>query len=218
MQFSDLYGEVINLRFNSTYIPQAKSWVNLRYTMAWNQNEWTFRYAPANPTVTAGSNVLTGIPTALQRVSYLWDQNGAPVAYLSPQEFFKTFWNPSAPLVGNPEYYTVINGTVYLGPTPVSSYSGASGWQLVYEQKCVPMVNDTDVPLLPVEYHYLLVHGALATGLTLVNDFTYAQQEEMWQEGLQNMSQAYTSDYGGTLQYQADALGKGAVYQAGDAS
>ena len=218
MQFSDIYGEVIALRFNSNYVTSAKRWVNLRYAQAWNAEDWTFIPATANPTVTAGSNQLGGLPTALGRINYLWDQNGAPISYLIPEEFFKISWSPSSPSNGDPNYYTVVNNSVFLTPTPVNSYSGTSGWQMVYERKLVELVNDTDVPLLPDEYHYALVHGALATGLSLVNDFTYAQQEEQWQAAIQSMMQAYSADYGGTLQYQADQLGKGTVFQAGSAN
>ena len=211
MQFSDLYNEVITIRFNNNFVSQAKNWVNLRYAEVWNANEWTFRYTTANPTVTGGTQTLGGLPTAVQRVSYLYDDQGSPLSYLTPMEFFKTFYPSSTQSAQQASYYTVVNGTVYLGPTPSAS---SSSYLLVYEQKVTPMVNDTDIPAIPVEYHYMLVHGALATGLALQNDFTYAQQEEMFQEMLQSMTNAYTSDYGGTLQFQRDSLGQASVYQA----
>lgn len=202
MTFQEIYTEVINLRFNGNNAASAKHWVNQAYAEAWFAQDWTFAWATANVAITSGSSALGSLPSDFGNTSYLWSETGTPIKYLTPQQFYKTFYGATD--TGYPLFYTVVNGSISLGPTP--NYS-SSAYQLVYRRAFTTLVNDSDVPLLPAEYHYMLVHGGLRYGLATVNDFTYAMQAEMFNELLASMGNQYLSDHGGTLQYESDFIG-----------
>ena len=57
------------------------------------------------------------------------------------------------------------------------------------------MVADTDYPVFPSEYHYLLVLGATATGLKMENDPTWTALEDEYREILMTMQQDLSADF-----------------------
>lgn len=60
---------------------------------------------------------------------------------------------------GPPQFWSISdNGTVAVGPTPDKSY----GVNFEYVKGLQTLVNDVDIPLMPEDYHMLLVWGAVA--------------------------------------------------------
>jgi hypothetical protein len=203
MTYADIFNEVINTRFNGANVNSAKLWVNLRYGMVWGDRDWTFATGHASASVAIGSNAVS-LPTDFGRVNAFLRSDGTPLVYLTPIDFDTTFYNVAVS-TGTPDYYTVVNGQILVGPT---SNVADTGYDLIYRKKFVKLVNDSDVPAIPEETHYMLVHGALATGLVIVNDFTWEFQEQAYQAILQSMRDGDTiSDYGSTLQFQRDTSG-----------
>lgn len=198
MTFNQIYSEVINLRFSQAQLTSVQHWVNHRYAELWDMDEWVFKYQQAtNLTVTAGSQILGNLPSPMGVVVALYRDDGYPVLYRPPRDF----WDLYATLTdqentGDAQHYTIIDGVVFLGPIPSTS---VSTYRMVYEQDFVPLVNDSDVPAIPSNYHYLLVTGALSEGCRLMNDFTWEFQEQDWQRGLQSMRERWLVDQRGEV-------------------
>ena len=193
MSFSDLVTEVENLRFNSAQSTQIQRWINDRYAALWNADEWTFKYGQATGlTTTANSTVLGNLPSDFGMSLGIWRDDGYPVLYVPPRDFFNT-WAASTQ-TGSPQQFTVINQAITLGPAAMDSLNTYS---MVYEKRLTPLVNDADLPAIPSQHHYLLVTGALSMGLRLYNDFTWEFQEQAWQTGIQEMRQEWLNDQRG---------------------
>jgi hypothetical protein len=191
-------------RFKETQRASVKRWINDRYAEAWGLEDWTFRKAASTVTVTAGSNVLAA-PADLGIVLGLFNDQGTRIAHISPTDYFDRHLGPV--VTSDPSVHTIINKQILLDPTPGTT---SSAWELYYEKALTLLVNDGDVPQLPVEHHFMLVHGAEATGQTRMNDFTYQFSEQRWQNQLAAMRRNYLADKrgsaAGTKQW-ADALG-----------
>lgn len=207
MTFADVFNEIINFRFNGGNVASAKLWVNARYGMVWNDRLWTFRLGETTVGVTANSAVVT-LPADFGRAVSLFRSDGTPLVYIGPSDYDRTFYS-TTPGSGTPDYYTVVNGAIKVGPA--ANVTDAA-YDLIYQKKWVKLVNDADVPAIPEEYHYMLVHGGLATGLATVNDFTWEFQAQLYQEMLMSMRDNYVSDYGSTVQYVRDNSGLGSRY------
>lgn len=69
--------------------------------------------------------------------------------------------------------------TVYLWPTP----SAARTVSIDYAREITDMSNSTDEPLLPVDFHRLLVYGACMDESLKLDDQRYGVFEREWQKG-----------------------------------
>lgn len=188
MTFLELQNELIAVpaaRFKETQRESVKKWINYRYATLWSAEDWTFRRSITPLTITAG--VIT-MPTDFAAPLGLWDNNGTRLRWIPTRDFYTA--HLPALTTGSPSCFTVVDDQIILDPTP----SGNLTFQLHYEQKMTPLVNDTDVPGIPLEHHYLLVHGATATGSVGMNDFTYQFAEQMWTNGLDVMRRDYLED------------------------
>jgi hypothetical protein len=191
MNFKAIQDECISVdgaRFAETMRPSVQKWINDRYAEVWGLEDWTFRTGEATITATAGSATASGLPSDFGVVRGIWRDDGEPLAYLRAQD-----WNGiylGAQQNGTPEHYKLVNGTLKFGPTP----TGTASYTLFYDKKLTVLSADGDVPALPSEYHYMLVHGAIASGSVMVNDFTYQFAEQRWQNAIQGMRAAYLED------------------------
>ena len=202
MQFSDLVTEVRTLRFDTSYDTSIKRWINDRYAALWNTDEWTFKYAKTTVTVTSGSASVTGLPADFGVAVGLWRADGYPLRYMAPKAYENTY--AGATDTAAPTFYTIINASILVGPV---SNETSSSYTLLYEKRLTPLVADGDVPAIPSQHHYLLVVGALALGLAVVNDFTFQFQEQRWQEGVQEMRRDWLADQrGDSLQWGRDEV------------
>src|SRR5262249_52239481 len=130
--------------------------------------------------------------------SGLWRDDGAEIAYVDPGVYFAAHVGQTS--TGNPDKYTVVNKVVLLDPTPGVT---SSAYQIYYEKtpwvgsnptSGPPLVGDNDVPLVPVEYHYLLVPSTTDLGAVMMNDFTYQFAQQLWMNDLDAMRRLYLSD------------------------
>ena len=185
MTFVDLQNEVLTYRFKEQQRTSVKRWINQRYGWVWAGAAWPFKYSsPTALTVTAGTAAAAfATATDVLRPLAVWDQNGDQIEYLVPREF--QLYYQSSTSSGDPQNYTVIGGTIYLGPTPQSSQTFQVGYERKVghfngaDAKVVGLLDqDTDYPIWDPAYHYMLVMGATATGLKLVNDPTWEALED----------------------------------------
>jgi hypothetical protein len=208
LNIQDQLVKVPNARFSEADRDQAKLWINDRYAELWGLENWTFRDRIAQVTVTAGSQTVSAVPADLGPVLTFQLDTGQPLNFLSPQQFQENYYGST--WTGVPSDYTVVNGAMYVGPTPATS---STSYQLIYEAKLTLLVNDSDVPAIPAEHHFILVHGALATGCLTRNDFTYQFAEQRWQNELEAMRRSYRAvQRGDYSQWGADPLGTTTVW------
>ena len=222
MTFLDIQNEIINLRFDESRRSQIKSWIQARYAALWASDDWNFkRVLNANLTVTGGSNTPT-MPSDISSIESVYDQFGAPVPYIDPQDWRDVFNDPSETPTTQPYAYTSVAGQIYLGPTP----AGSTTFKISYERRVSHLdssnnvtagnlTNDTDKPIWSTgiygEYDYLLVIDAMMLGQQLLNDPTaytlQGQRDDMFQ-AMRNDFVGETKgevmgQWGGTLAWDA---------------
>lgn len=202
MTFAQIVSEVQALRFNAQQTSSIQRWVNDRYAALWAADEWIFKYGKANVTATAGSNLISDLPSDFGVSLGLWRADGYPLRWVPPRDF-ESLYQGSTDTAG-PQFFTVINQAVIVGPT---SNETSSNYLLLYEKRMTPLVADGDIPAIPPQHHYLLVVGALAMGLMLLNDFTFQFVEGQWQQGIEEMRREWLVDQRGEVaQWGRDAV------------
>lgn len=189
MTFGAILDAVLADGFDSTRRTDAKTWVNTRLGLFWNAGEWSFRQATANVTVTAGSSTVGGLPSDLRVVTGLDRDDGKPLKlYREYRDFAAKYVGINNAQSGTPEAVVNLNGVVYVGPTPTAT---SSSYVLSYEKAAPTLVNDSDVPTIPAEYHLALVVGAKAEGFVLTSVLLSDPFEARWQEHLTSCKQEY---------------------------
>lgn len=204
--FLELQTAVMGTRFDESQRGDVKTWLNATYWRAWTLEEWTFRYATTNVSVTTGSKTVTGLPSDLQNVRSLQRGDGESLTSLDVPDYQRLYNDPRATWSGLPTDYTVLDGVVLVGP---ASSETASDYLLVYEKEYTALVNDGDVPALPLGSHEdVLVFGAIARGLKTENDFTWQFFQQTADDGIDVLRRGYLRDRRDTNQsYTADPLG-----------
>lgn len=211
MTFKQIQDEIINIRFKESQRESVKHWINVRYQGVWGFADWPWkRQGPVDIQVTAASPN-TSIPTGFLRPIQLFDDAGNELLWMEPDEFDRNYANAQANgVTGAPDSFKWVDDVLTLGLTPQSDAT----FSLTYERKLVhlqggtvptvgAMSEDSDVPIWEDVYHYILVMGAMATGLRLENDPTYPQMEEEFDGLLSSMRDHYlpTASPGSHLQY-----------------
>lgn len=216
MTFQELQNECINLRFKESQRESIKRWINMRYQFLWTQADWPWkRMGPAAISIVSG-NANPVLPADFDRPLLMYDDRGDGVAWISPDEFDANYlFEELASTEGKPESFKWVNDVITVGPVPDSNYT----YRIVYERGMTYMQNgttpvtgsmvaNTDEPIWSEAYHYMLVPGAIATGLKLENDPTFPQFENEFELGLMSMKDHYlpTAAVFGNLQYGRDTL------------
>lgn len=133
-----------------------------------------------------GDSSVTLASLGLQRVEGVWRIQGNynyNIDPLRPEDFFR--WTSA--VGGVPYDYTIYGDTIYLDKSPSSTTSLV----VLGEAKFVPLVGDSEVPLIPEEFHMMLVHGAASEALRMENDPTWQGFEQDYQAYLADMKASY---------------------------
>ena len=199
MTFKELQDECIRTRFKEGQRTSIRSWINLRYHVLWGLADWPWkRVGPADFAITAADTTPT-MPSDFDRPLLMYDDQGEQVQWLEPDEFDATYLARELQgQSGKPSGFKWVAGTITIGPIPDSNYT----YKLVYERGMSYLASggaettgsltaDNDQPIWDTQYHYVLVPGAIATGLRLENDPTYEQMEEEFQTIIQSMRDHY---------------------------
>lgn len=192
MNFKDLQDAVMSDRFREAQRGDIKTWINSRLGMLWDSADWTFKHAKTTVTVTAGENVVSGLPTDFGTVRALRRSDGTRLHYLDPDDFDDAYFGQTD--TGLPYHFTVVNSAISVGP--ISSETN-TGYGLFYNKAVTVLVDDNDTPNIPVDCHEAIVFGAAVEGLILQNDFTWQGMEQLWSAELQTMKEAYLIDHFG---------------------
>jgi hypothetical protein len=166
MTFLEIVNAVLADAFGESKRADAKTWTNFRLAWVYDIADWSFSYGTDAVTVTAGSQVVSSLPTDFAVALGMWNAEGSPLALMGYNDFADSYLGTSNNASGRPEAYAVLGTTVFVGPT--SSETNA-GYLLSYQKAQTALVGDTDVPGIPAGYHLALVHGAKAEGFKLTN-------------------------------------------------
>lgn len=186
MTFLQIVNEVLFDRFSETRRSSVERYVNARYGRVWAQEPWTFKRVVVEAVISAGADTVTMATLGLQRVEAVFRASGNvyyDVGSLRPEDFFDWATSVSA----TPESFTIYGDTVHLERSPSSSET----LFVLGESKFVPMVANGDVPLLPEEFHMMLVHGAASEALRMENDPTWQGFEQDYQAYLNDLRLGY---------------------------
>lgn len=216
MDFGSIQQEVIDARFKESQRASVKFWINMRYQAIWAYVDWPWkRQGPVPLVVTAGSANPT-LPDDFLRPIAIYDDLGNEIFWEEPGDFDTDHRYPiNQGTTGRPSSFKWVDNVITLGLTPAVDYD----FQLVYERKTSylasgttpasgPLTADTDTPIWDDQYHYILVVGAIASGLRLENDPTYPALEEEYHGLLNSMRDYYlpTASPAGHLQFGSEYL------------
>lgn len=216
MTYDEIVQEVIDFRFREGLRSNVKRWVNHREAMLWTAAEWPFRHAPLTQLSINLGDATPQLASDYDRPDLIFDDQGQELLWLTANDFDRNFrYGFIQGDTGRPAVYKWADRVLTLAPTPDTYYSYThsymrklchfnAGGDIVVG----PMSSGTDYPMYDSQWHYILVLGALATGLKVENDPTYPGIEDEFNVMLQSMREAYLPSIvaGANLQYGRDEL------------
>lgn len=186
MTFLEIVNEVLFDRFAETRRSSIERYVNARYGRVWAQEPWTFKRDAVTTSVAGGVSSVLLSTLGMQRIEGVWRVQGNynyEIDSSRPEDFFH--WVTS--VGGVPYNFTVYGNTLHLEKSPSSTTDVVVLGELAFTE----LDNNTDVPLLPSEFHMMLVHGAASEALRMENDPTWQGFEQDYLAYLQDMKMGY---------------------------
>jgi hypothetical protein len=163
MNFGEILDAVLQDGLDPDRRASAEEWVRFRHAWIWGAANWTFKQATGSITFTANQQVAVA-PSDLHAVFAIYDATGSPLRAIRDLRQFYDSYNTLSGASGQPEAYTVVDGTVVIGPEG----DGTTGL-IVYQKTRPALVNDTDATGLPDGFDLALVHGGKAEGFKMTN-------------------------------------------------
>ncbi len=186
MDFLAIQNAVKSDRFSESKRSDIKDWINARYGRVWAQEAWSFKRILVTSVFATNASSVTLATLGLQRIEAVW--SGETNAYgVMLADRLEDFHGNVYTTAGKPYGFTVIGDTLLLD-RPVSASTTLT---ILGEKKFAALAADADVPLIPTEFHYMLVHGAASEGLRLENDPTWQGFEQDYQANLVDMRSSY---------------------------
>ncbi len=188
MTFKEIQDAVLSDRFSEAKRADAKRWINYRYARIWAQEGWSFKMIQTTYSIAAGASSATLAALGLHRIESVWDATtlgttNREIVADRPEDFHRF----ATTVGGKGSGFTVIGDTLLLD-RPVTTGTNL----IVYGEKAfVPLVNDSDVPLIPNGFHDILVHGGSSEGLRNENDPTWQGFEQDYNAGLLDLKSGY---------------------------
>jgi len=193
------YGQILDdvmdnpLRFEPELRSRAGRAVNLRYAHVWGLEDWTFRFAYSD--LTSSGNLLSPSAADFGTPVYLWDSNGNLLCFLEPDEFTANY--PPGTGQGVAESWTIFAEQIILGPTPTS----VGTYRSYYRRRLSPLVDESVYPMLPPEYHLMLVHGGRSELLSVSDDPATQMMQAEFERDIEAMRREYLIDAIGQPDY-----------------
>jgi hypothetical protein len=208
----------LSASFNTTVGPRAKVWLNMAYQEWLVRRKWSFlETTSAAILLVAGTQtyVLLGTSPAVTdfngmiSVELELTSAGArvPLREMDPQTYVIT--TSHSRVNGCPAFWSIVGGTAQsssanvlsggnqalsLWPIPVATAGNGVNVFCRYDRSAasIEMSGDTDVPIIPAQYHGALIHGAAAIGYETFNQEEQSQVAR--QKFLQRMEAAARED------------------------
>lgn len=198
-------------RFTTNESTFLYRWLNQRYAWIWAQQDWPWKRVYGSLTITSGDETPT-MPTDYGgRILTIWNTKGFELLYLEPQEWILGYSNT---LTGKPEAWTIIDGVLYLGPTPNANETYPYLYEMhpkvkdsggTVQDRIFASATSTDEPIWEEYYHHMLIPGALASGLKQANDPTWPDLEQQFMQEYSAMVEALLPpDRGENIQFERE--------------
>jgi hypothetical protein len=188
MTFKEIQDAVLLDRFNETQRAAIKFAINSRYGRVWAQEPWAFKRVWVDHSLSAGEDSFTLADVGLQTVEAVFTD--LPSSYRRMYSDRPELARDTASVnAGVTAAFSLVGDTIILD----RSISAATDFQVLGHLAWTPLVDDTDVPLLPLEYHFALVTGAAADMLLRESDPTWQGEEKSYNDQVQEMQKAYMS-------------------------
>ncbi len=187
MTYREIQDAVIDSAFDEADRASVKTWIQARHAWLWDSEEWVFKRATDTVTFTNNSQTVASVPSDFSTALALYDHNGTALKpYLDMTEFLDRY-NANLSNSGSPEAYTVIDSTIYVGPTG----DGTNGI-LLYERLKPALSADADGTELPEGYDLALVFGAKASGFKVrAIPFLFAEMDDEFVASVNAMRRNY---------------------------
>jgi len=188
LTFGQILDDVMDnpLRFEADLRPRAARAVNLRYAHVWALEDWTFRFATTTLDTPAGGGPLAPQAADFGTPLYLWGSNGSQLVFLNEDEFVNNYQGSTG---STAEAWTVMAGRVFVAPA-----GGSGSYTCYYRRRLSPLVGEDEYPMLPPEFHLILVHGGRAELLSVSDDPMTAMMEDQFSRDLEAMRREYLID------------------------
>ena len=209
LTFLQMQSELTTLRFGEGKRSNTKLWLNQRYQQLFNLRDWPFRQVSREPVTMANGGFTTLTP--FRRIVAVELSDGSSLPYMTPSDM-RLSYPTNSTQAPPPQNYTTLNGVVKVAPAAdVPAFCSYQRAVCHYDEQGTVVAGgfalDYDYPLWPEEHHYLLILGAMATGLKNVNDPTWQSVEQEYQGAVDQMiDDLMPPDLYGTLQYGRDDL------------
>lgn len=194
LSFLDLQNAVKSDRFREGQRTDIKRALNFRYWWLWTLQPWTFTEGETLVAVTSGSMAVTNLPTDIREPYALYRADGHRLRFVSRDAFYGLYYDSLTVPSGAPCHWSRVAASLYVGPP---SNETSTVYKLLYDKEFTPLIEDTDVPALPVGAHLGLVFGASASMAKLQNDPTAIGFENDFAEVVEMLQAGYSRDQTG---------------------
>lgn len=204
----------------------VNDWIVWRYGQVWAAADWPFKaVGPTSLALTGGQQDLAA-PADMFKPIYVFDDGDTPLVYLDPYEFFSAYGMTDATSSGKPDHYTFLQeglgsgtqpSTLYFGPTPDQNYTFNTVYERILSVRSSTgtwvagpwdKATTTQQPAWSASFHYILVHGCMATGLGYLGSQDAQWHNDEFNRGLAQMAQFYAPFHRTDLpQLRRDNLG-----------
>lgn len=187
MTYDEIVTHVIQARFKEGQREKVQRWVQRRYSLVWVMADWPWRRVGPTAVAVTASDSTPPMPSDIHRPMAVYNERGELLVAMTAEAFDARYLTQIVEgTLGTPEAWKWEDGVLTLAPTPQASGT----FQLTYERRIAHrsstdvltdgvMDADTDLPVWSNRsFDYLLVPGAIATGLKEENDPTWRDLEE----------------------------------------
>jgi hypothetical protein len=187
VNFLEIQDEVISDRFGQDRRARVKNWINYRYGRLWAAADWSFKMQVTSMVVPGGTNAFSR--AGMGDIISIQDSTQGLGYYRLEAYYPDEFHEHAVPTQAVPSAFTVIGDTIYFN----SALDSNRTFTIVSKVPFASLSQDTDEPLIPEEFHYLLVMGAASEGLRSENDPSWQGFEDDYAQGVENMKSEYLS-------------------------
>lgn len=183
MDREDIRDEVQARGFDDVTDARVNTWINAAYFRICDLEAWPFLEAS-----TTGTAPLT-ISDFRAGLSIIDTTNDNPLVWADPRTIRED--DPTLALTGTPAYW-------YMSGTSLKVYPANTAASLNVSYLKVPeeLDGDTDIPLIPTRYHYVLVDWVVLEAYKDSDNFeAYSNLRPIADEGLQQIRNALLIDH-----------------------
>lgn len=170
---------------------RAKRWVNLVCNDIFSRsNDWAWSHGIGTINTVANTESYSlpsdAVPDTI-KVLYFNDTR-EPLWYWDYEEWFRNynrFANVTGGVAdkGQPSDYTVLENKIYFWPIPDKVYT----FKFPYQKKHTDLSGSTDTPIIPAEWHHVIVSGGLAKAKKFLGDDDWQAEKNEYEHGIKLM-------------------------------